>query len=125
MALPALPTDLTDMTTRAFACEIGATCPCIHLSLMDDSYFVVGATIDHKEVPALSTRVSPHETATRLPRGLVEEAVINSILQKQRALIIFALMIQCATALMARPFRGLVRSIDPVMGSIAHAVLRR
>jgi hypothetical protein len=125
MVSPALPTDLTDVTTRAYACAIGATCPCIHLSLMDNSYFMVGATIDHREVPTLSKRVAADETATRLPRRLVEEAVINSILQNQSSVKILGIVIKCLLALIARPARRLITSYGLSTGSIAHAGSRQ
>ena len=118
------PSDLIDVTTAAYICEIGASCPCMLLSITDDSYYVVGSTVDHRQVPAMHTRVASDETATKLPRGLVEEAVINSILTKQLTLIIVMIMMQCALALMIRPVRGLVRSLYPAMAATVRAVSR-
>jgi hypothetical protein len=79
------PSDLKDMTTAGYRCEISTSCPCLLSSVADDSYYVVGATVDHRHIPAMRTRVASDETATRLPRRLVEEAVINSIMPTMRS----------------------------------------
>lgn len=118
------PSDLIDVTTAAYLCDIGASCPCMLLSIEDDSYYVVGSTIDHPQVPAMRTRVASDETATKLPRRLVEEAVINSILTKQSTLIIVMIIMQCMLVLTIRPVSGAVRSLYSAMVASARAVSR-
>ena len=113
------PSDLIDMTTAAYRCDITASCPCLLLSVADNSYYVVGSTVDHRQVPAMCTRVASDETSTKLPRGLVEEAVIKSIMKKQRTLIIVIIMMQCVLALLIRPVRGLMRFLYPVKASVS------
>jgi hypothetical protein len=91
-----------DMTTQF--CDVVSSCPGVFLSVPDEAYAVVGTTLDHHAVASISTRVSPVETAVRLPRTLLEDAVIHSVLKEQRRRFIAALMIQCFVALI--PFIG-------------------
>ena len=89
--------DPVDMTTHM--CDVVSSCPGLFLSVPDDAYAVVGTTLDHHAVASIRTRVSPIETAVRLPRALLEDAVINSILKEQRKRFIATLMVQCFVAL--------------------------
>lgn len=118
------PSDLIDMTTAAYLCDVTSSCPCLLLSVADDSYYVVGATVDHRHIPVMRTKVAAGETATKLPRGLVEKAVINSILKKQRTMIIVMIMMQCLLALLILPVRGLTRLLHPIRVATARAVPR-
>ena len=124
MAPPALPADLVDMNTPAYRCECGASCPCVLLSVMEDSYLVIGTTMDHGGEVVVRTRVAENETLTRLPRRLVEEAIINSIAQKQSALVIALTILQLLRALIVRPSRNLGRALDLAVSSV-HGVWRR
>jgi hypothetical protein len=97
--------DPVDMKAAAYACDVVATCPGLFLSVPDDAYVVVGATLDHRVLPSVSETVSPLETAVRLPRSLLEDSLINAILKEQSWRFVATLMVRCFLTLLPLPKR--------------------
>lgn len=111
--------DLIDATPRAFRCEVATSCPTAMHSPASGCYALIGTTIAHEKVTALSARVGYGETAIELRQALLHGAVINTIKKEASALFIIALVIQLIFTLIVRPIKFLVALVSVFFIAVA------